>query len=278
LHLIPQWPIGAAIAELIEAMTVRLAREGLTLVVHAHSREARPVGDLWKAITPAAVINDQVLDEREQAAARRAGIPVIAPVYTVGSGSFADFQREIGRRQAEHLAALGHRRLGYAMPDDDRLTLFSLPRLEGVREVCDRLGLDEPLVRTVPLDPNAGVEAGAQAQAEAAAGSTAARAVADWNRAEPRITAVCAYNDEVALAVLVGMRAHGLSAPEDLAVIGADDIPSAALAYPPLSTLSIGMSALGDTLAQAVVNVLAGAPEPSGPGPDAIRIVRRSTT
>ncbi|MGH6656767.1 MAG: LacI family DNA-binding transcriptional regulator, partial [Actinocrinis sp.] len=61
LHLIPQWPIGAAIAELIEAMTVRLAREGLTLVVHAHSREARPVGDLWTAITPAAVINDQVL-------------------------------------------------------------------------------------------------------------------------------------------------------------------------------------------------------------------------
>jgi hypothetical protein len=71
LFLIPEWPIGSAIASLIEHLYVRLADTGLTLVVHVHPRSARPVSDLWKAITPAAVINHQSLSAAQEDAARR---------------------------------------------------------------------------------------------------------------------------------------------------------------------------------------------------------------
>lgn len=261
VFLLPEWPIGASIARLIEDLTLALVTARLTLVMHVHLRSARPVGDLWKAITPAAVIDHQALDDTELAAVRRAGIPVITPIYHVnGTSTFADFQRRIGFRQAEHLAATGHRRLGFALTDDDRLSAFSQPRLDGVRQACAQLDLPEPLIQTVALDA-----------------ASASGAIGRWRRAKPRSTGICAYNDEVALAVLAGMRTRRLRAPDDLAVIGVDNIPAAALTDPGLTTVATGMSALGQHLAAAVINTLAGKPVTPGPTQDVIEVVRRDS-
>jgi DNA-binding LacI/PurR family transcriptional regulator len=261
LFLLPEWPIGPSIARLVEDLTRRLAAAGLTLVVHAHPRSARPVADLWKAITPAAIVNHQALTDDEARAVRRAGIHVIAPDFQFGdAGTFADFQQGIGRAQVEHLAATGHHRLGFALPDDDRLSAFAQPRLEGARRECARLGLDEPVTRTVALDT-----------------ASAGQAIRHWRRTRPRVTGICAYNDEVALAVLAGLRAHHLSAPADLAVIGVDNIAAGALVEPALTTIATGMSTLGHHLASAVINALDGKPTAPGPGPDIIQLVRRAS-
>jgi DNA-binding LacI/PurR family transcriptional regulator len=259
LFLLPEWPIGPTIARLVEDLTRTLAASGLTLLLHTHPRSARPVADLWKAITPAAVINHQALTDDEAEALRRAGIPVIAPLYQFdGAGTFADFQQAIGRTQAEHLAATGHRRLGFALPDDDRLHAFAQPRLDGARQACIRLGLDHPVTRTVSLGTDSAV-----------------RAINHWRTA--RITGVCAYNDEVALAVLAGMRTRRLTAPADLAVIGVDNIPAGALGDPALTTITTGMPALGRHLAAAVLNTLDGKPTDPGPGQDVIQLIQRDS-
>ncbi|ELP67772.1 substrate-binding domain-containing protein [Streptomyces turgidiscabies] len=121
--------------------------------------------------------------------------------------------------QARHLVP-AHVRLGYAVPDLTRLDVLVRPRLNGVRKVCDELGLPEPDVRTVPLETDG-----------------AAAAVKAWLAADPPVTAVCAFNDEAAMAVLAAPRSLGLRAPQDRAVIGVDDIPGAALAQPPLTTV-----------------------------------------
>lgn len=263
LFLIPEWPIGPAIARLVEDLTLALATRGLTLVVHAHPRSARPISDLWKAIAPAGMINHQALNDDEVRATRRANIPVVAPhfqfdgVENHAGGTFADFQRWIGRVQAEHLVTTGRHRLGYALPDDDRLSAFAGPRLEGVRQACAELGLDEPVTQTFALDR-----------------VSAAQAV----QRLPGVTGICAYNDEVALAALAGMRAARLTAPDDIAVVGVDDTPAAALTFPALTTVATGMSTLGQYLATAVAHALEGKPAPPGPGPDVIRLVRRDTT
>lgn len=52
---------------------------------------------------------------------------------------------------------------------------------------------------------------------------------------------MCCYNDEVALAVLYGIREAGLRCPEDMAVIGCDDIPAAAVSYPPLTSVALNI-------------------------------------
>jgi DNA-binding LacI/PurR family transcriptional regulator len=261
LLLIPEWPIGTAIASLIEHLSSRLADAGLTLVVHAHQRTGRPVGELWKAIAPAALINHQALSPAEEAAARRGGMLVVTPVFRPRSGrTFRSFQRRIGELQARHLAEAGHRRLGFALPDDDRLRAFTVPRLEGVTRMCAGFGLPAPVVLTVPLDA-----------------AQAARAVRRWVAGQVPVTGICAYNDEVALAVLAGVRAEHLTSPADLAVIGVDDIPAARLSVPPLTTVATGMAVLGEHLADLVSAALGGRPRPPCPAGDILTLVRRQT-
>jgi DNA-binding LacI/PurR family transcriptional regulator len=149
--------------------------------------------------------------------------------------------------QAEHLAG-SHRRLGYAYPAEERVAVFARPRLEGVRTACAELGLPEPHVLTVPLRPEG-----------------AAEAVRTWLAADPPVTGICAFNDEVAMAVLAGLRHLGLRAPDDLAVVGVDDVPAAAVAAPPLTTVVQDYAAIAEHHARSVVAALAGQQIPAPP-------------
>jgi DNA-binding LacI/PurR family transcriptional regulator len=105
-------------------------------------------------------------------------------------------------------------------------------------------------------------------------GASAARAA----RQLRPVTGICADNDEVALAVLAGMRASRPTAPDDIAVVGVDDTPAAALTFPALTTVATGMPTLGEYPATAVTHALEGKPAPPGPGPGVIRLIRRDTT
>jgi LacI family transcriptional regulator len=80
----------------------------------------------------------------------------------------------------------------------------------------------------------------------------------------PEIDGVFACNDQMALGALKAARQLGRRVPEDLALVGFDDIPEAAYFYPPLSTVRQGMVELGcravKQLGQAVEKSLNGAP------------------
>jgi hypothetical protein len=77
------------------------------------------------------------------------------------------------------------------------------------------------------------------------------------------VTGICAYIDDVALAVLAGLRSLGLAAPDDLAVVGVDDVPAARLAAPPLTTVTGGQSIITEHLARSIVAALAGKRAPA---------------
>jgi DNA-binding LacI/PurR family transcriptional regulator len=167
-------------------------------------------------------------------------------------------QQLVGRLQAEFLAVKGHTRIGYAYPDDDRVRIFAEPRLDGVTAACAGRGLAEPVLAVVPLDPAAAVPA-----------------VLTWRGCG--VTAVCAYNDEVALAVLAGMRAAEMESPKDLAVIGVDDIPAARLAAPPLTTVTTDQIVVAEHLAATIVAAIAGRPGPAIAPGDLVRVIERTT-
>ena len=261
LCLLPDWPIGPEVGALLGHLSAALARHGLTFIVHPGTRRDRPIADIWKAITPAAVIAFADFTDAEIAAMRSAGVALVVALLGRDRSrghELAVPQRLVGRRQAEHLARAGHTRLGYARPDDERLEIFAAPRLAGVRDAVRERGLVEPVVDTVALDPG-----------------PAAEAVRRWRAAG--VTAVCAYNDEVALAVLAGIRARGLAAPADLAVIGVDDIPPARLAAPALTTVTTDQAALAGYLAATVVAEVGGGPGPALPAADLVRLIRRES-
>jgi DNA-binding LacI/PurR family transcriptional regulator len=264
LCLLPDWPLGPRVGGLLESMSVALAADGLTLLTHTATSAEQPISSLWKAITPAAVIAFESFDAKEAAAMRAAGIALAVGLHGGrgrGRGGFGSPDDRSGQVQAEHLASKGHRRLGYAYPDDPRLRTWADPRVDGVRRVCGDLGMEEPLVLTVPTEPE-----------------PAAEAIRSWRAAEPPVTGVCAYNDNTALAILAGLRLLGLRAPDDLAVVGMDDIPAARLVAPALTTVVIDQRTVADYLARTITAALAHQPAPRRPGSDIVHLVPRQST
>jgi DNA-binding LacI/PurR family transcriptional regulator len=260
LLLLPDWPIGPSVGALLESLSDAFADHGLTFVIHPRS-QGRAVSEVWKAITPAAVVTFEELDAAESKKLQAAGIELSVALFGGRRGARAmDIpEQRTGRLQAEHLVAAGHRALGYAWPDDPRVVTFAQPRLDGVRQACAELGLAQPQVVPVPLTAE-GV----------------AEALTAWRGAAP-VTGICAYNDEVALAILAGARRQGLTVPDDLAVIGVDDIPSAAVALPALTTVRADTPALAGYIAGSIVRRIDGKPAAKRPGSDIHSVIRRDS-
>jgi DNA-binding LacI/PurR family transcriptional regulator len=79
---------------------------------------------------------------------------------------------------------------------------------------------------------------------------------------DKRPTAVIAYNDVMALGVLHAIRAHHLRVPEDISVIGMDDIAMAAHANPPLTTIAQPKYRMGRLAMQILRRMIQGHPPP----------------
>ncbi len=75
---------------------------------------------------------------------------------------------------------------------------------------------------------------------------------------EPDVTAVFAANDQMALGFLRACREAGRRVPEDISVVGFDDLPEAAFFTPPLTSVSQDFPELGRRAMRLVERVLAG--------------------
>jgi LacI family transcriptional regulator len=72
----------------------------------------------------------------------------------------------------------------------------------------------------------------------------------------PDVDAVVAFNDLAAVGVLRACQQTDRSVPEDVAVIGADDIPLAALTSPSLTTLHVDLTAIGENAMNALLHLI----------------------
>lgn len=101
-----------------------------------------------------------------------------------------------------------------------------------------------------------------------------------WLRSAPHPLGVFCHQDRPALWLLQLCREHGLRVPDEIGVLGVDDLAVSALSIPPLSSIQIPSSAIGMAMAIHLHRMLSGASAPSDPIPIApTRIsVRKSTT
>jgi DNA-binding LacI/PurR family transcriptional regulator len=250
---VPDLPIGGAISRFIEEMASALADQGLVLVTHLAGAHGRPLADVCATVNASVVIGFTSFDADTVQALHRAGADVVLPSHF----SHDEAGRPVGRLQAEHLIGRGHRRIGYAMPAHSRLRKMAEGRLEGVTDACAAAGVNPPVVLSTSLEIAA-----------------AAAAVGEWTSRS--VTAVCAFNDETAIALLAGLREQGLAAPADLAVIGVDDIATARLAAPPLTTVGFDLREAGRRRAEMIMASLAGR-EPSLTAQQHWKLVERAS-
>ncbi|WP_309067097.1 LacI family DNA-binding transcriptional regulator [Microbacterium sp.] len=253
LFVMPDYPIGHVIDQVSAKLVGLLARQGRTLLTHRLSPGA-PLVDIVRALHPVAVMSMTPLDAtvREQMTALGTRVEIIGFDESPGV-DVRHPQERVGRMQAEHLVARGHRRLAYALPDDDRARMFYRPRLEAIRTFCAERSVSDPLLGVVSADI-----------------AQASQVLQEW-RAEG-VTGVCAFTDDVAIAVIGAAAASGIRVPDDLAVIGVDDIPLAAVTVPPLTTVHLDVEAMARALVRPLGMV------EDAPVPDEAWVVQRSTT
>lgn len=188
------------------------------------------------------------------------------PVVVTGRTSKApglvalDFDNLAGARLAtEHLLGLGHRHIAFISGDLKHPD--GKQRLRGYQAALTAAGL--------PVRPEL-VLAGDFTEAS---GLAAVERLMDSGQP---FTAVFAANDQMAFGAGLGLYRRRRRVPEDVSLVGFDDLASAVYSIPPLTTVHHPIHELGQLAAQAMLQLLAGeSPVPALPTP---RLVVREST
>jgi len=140
-----------------------------------------------------------------------------------------------------HLINLGHRRIGFISGPLNRPP--SLGRFEGYKLALKESGIgwDDSLVKEGDFRFNGGH-----------------RAMIQLLHRPQLPSAVFASNDLMAIGALEAIKSQGLSIPEDIAVVGYDDIPEASYTSPSLTTVALPKRRLGATAMELLLKILAG--------------------
>jgi DNA-binding LacI/PurR family transcriptional regulator len=148
------------------------------------------------------------------------------------------------RLALEHLKNLGHEKIAFLKGQP--FSSDSASRWAAICEVCEELGIQIRPELTAQLEgtdstPGIGYPAGKELLA----------------RRRP-FTALFAYNDISAIGSIWAFREAGFRVPEDISVVGFDDIPGAAFANPALSTVRQPLIRMGQIAAQTLVDQIEG--------------------
>jgi LacI family transcriptional regulator len=145
------------------------------------------------------------------------------------------------RELVSHLLWHGHRRVAIIKGTEHNIDAGE--RLQGYCEAMQRGGAELDGALQIAGDFNE------------ASGYDAVKKIMELR---PRPTAIFASNDSMAIGALSALRDYGLQVPEDIALVGFDDVPIASYLTPALTSVQVGIQRLGvraiETLLDAVQN------------------------
>jgi LacI family transcriptional regulator len=214
-------------------------------VRHGDPRPASWTSALASHDTDGVILVTSELTGSQLGQMRDAGIPLVVvdpvnppppDVASVGATNWAG-----GLAATEHLLGLGHRRIGAIGGPGDYLC--SRARIDGYRSALERVGVrfDPALVRHGDFTHEGGFIRGGEL----------------LGLASPP-TAIFAGSDQQAFGVYEAARQRGLRIPQDLSVVGFDDLPVARWVSPPLTTVRQPLAEMGRTAAQMLGELVEG--------------------
>ena len=174
----------------------------------------------------------------------RADLPVVVALELISESGFPHVQIDnvaAAREAVEHLISLGHRRIAHItgpVPE-----ILSIHRREGYRQAMREAGLTIPEGYEVRGDYLLG------------SGQECCRGLLALP--EPP-TAIFVANDEMAYGTVHELRRLGREVPEDVSVVGFDDLYFSKAFYPPLTTVSQPRTEIGRTAMALLLKILAG--------------------
>jgi LacI family transcriptional regulator len=214
--------------------------------IHRRASAARQwLDNLRTRSTEGVIFVTSTLEPPLQAKLRRLAVPVVivdpagvppqeAP--TIGATNWAG-----SLRATEYLLGLGHRRIGFIAGPPQ--LMCSRARLDGYRTALGAAGIavDDELIHQGDFYHEAGFAGGARLLA----------------LPEPP-TAIFAASDQMALGVYEAVRQRGLRVPDDVSVVGFDDLPEVRWCSPPLTTVRQPLAEMGLLAARTVLRLAHG--------------------
>jgi DNA-binding LacI/PurR family transcriptional regulator len=191
-----------------------------------------------------------VIATQDAAVAALAHVPPEVPLVAVGCGTRASvtsvaIDNVAGAATAtRYLLGLGHQTVYHVAGPSS--CLDAKERVDGWRLAVREAGASLPAVLAGDWSSSSGYELGGQLAAE------------------PGLTAIFCANDTMALGVIRALTERGLRVPEDVSVVGFDDVPEAGFYLPPLTTVRQDFGEVGRQALSTLVNRMSGA-IPAGP-------------
>ncbi len=267
--------LGLVIPNIANPFYAELARgveevgfeQGYTVILchsgHLLARELRYAQVLRSKGVDGAIFLPTTADLGALAILREARIRLIVLERSVpGYHCLVADERHGGYLATRHLLDLGHQRIGCIVRAGDLTS--SAARVEGYRAALAERGL--------PLDDRLIV----RSEFGYAAGERAARELLALS---PRPTALVTHNDIIAIGAIKAIADAGLSVPDQIALVGYDDIAQAAYAQPPLTTIAYPKREMGRLAAERLLSMLADG-EPISPATTVLPVylVERGST
>lgn len=237
----------------------RLQKAGYMLLVACHEfdldAETRALEALLSRGADAIVLVGLTHRKRAFELLSRANVPyVLTWNYRAGPHPCVGFDNhEAGVLIADHLLALGHRRIGMIagiVKDNDR----AAARVRGVRDRLARVGLT--LAQDCLVERKYSLEGGREGLSVL------------LSRPRPLSAIICG-NDILAIGALDEARRRRIDVPRELSITGFDDMPLAAVANPPLTTVHFPMAEVGTNAAAYLLKALDKA---HGPGQQRLEV------
>lgn len=251
LMALPPWPLSHPFITCLSSVTERVGDLGYTALVDLATVDVTGLERTLARVQPVALT----------ASAEHLSEPLVNRLRAAGTHAVLGFgDRPLGfapavvfdqaapiRVAMAHLVSRGHRSVAAIMPTDPALEWFRLGREAAIKEAAEEHGVVLTVVESM-LDHD-----------------RVSEVVADVLAGPSPPDAVLAYNDDYALLALRSLIDAGVRVPDDVAVIGCDNLPVAGLFTPRLTTVDVDMSALGTLIADTLHGFLS-----TGDGPDVV--------
>lgn len=235
----------AVLAETLRGLAHAARSQGFRVMVEPLGQDgpdATYAGLLRAQHADGLIISGPRIDDPQLTALVRDGFPVVLQGDLPGlDAPSVDVDNVAGARGAvEHLLALGHRRIA-CITNAPLVYTAAIERLEGYRQALAAAGIaeDPALITTADFDAPSG---------HAAMVDLLART---------HFQAVFAASDVVALGAIGALRQAGHRVPDDVSVVGFDDIRLAAFFDPPLTTVRLPAFELGQAAGRALLERVA---------------------
>ena len=243
---------NAFLPRVIAGLTSVTVPAGLRLLIEPIEDVSQP--DAYSSLAREAHVDGMILsgvrsDDEQLRGLSESEFPVVLWGRLTGSDlPFVDVDNVAAAKTAvEHLIALGHRRIGCITNGPPQDTA-SASRLEGYRIALEARGLeyDPAIVRYGDFEERSGTEA-----------------MRELLGTDPRPSAVFVASDEVALGALKAARAMGLRVPQDIALVGFDDLPISEFVDPALTTMRVPARAIGAQAARMLIELITSGTTPA---------------